>query len=264
MDCRGPWLSPLILPLMGWGRRPWNGVGLRLGRPKSCLCSDDLGYFAELAPFSLSGGSSQLWVSGRRNGALASAAVPLFVSPCLPIDPASPVFSEEHASGALRKGSGSQKAWQVKAECCPPAWALSQAPQSYCPSFPGCAPHFGDGVGGASGPKMGTASPKVIYTSSFSNVVGPPPGQGFICDSGEAMEKPQGGEEETWVVAELHKLRELLWRNGTGHLEDGPPCWLGDREMQGPGLQGAGFRPMCLGSSLPDLTSVLCSILQGA
>lgn len=35
VDCRGPWLSPLILPLMGWGRRPWNGVGLRLGEAKS-------------------------------------------------------------------------------------------------------------------------------------------------------------------------------------------------------------------------------------
>lgn len=35
VDCRGPWLSPLILSLMGRGRRPWNGVGLRLGEAKS-------------------------------------------------------------------------------------------------------------------------------------------------------------------------------------------------------------------------------------
>lgn len=79
-----------------------------------------------MAPCFLSGGSSQLWISGRHTRALASAAVPPSVSSCLPIDPASPVFSEEHASGALGKGSGSQKAWLMKAECCSPAWALSQ------------------------------------------------------------------------------------------------------------------------------------------
>lgn len=103
---------------------------------------------------------------------------------------------------------------------------------------------------------MGTAPPKVIYTPSFSNVVGSPPGQGFICGSGEAIEKLQRGEEEIWVGAELHMLRELLWKNGTGHLEGGSPCWRGARERQGPGLQEAGFRPLRPGSSLLHLTSV--------
>lgn len=124
--------------------------------------------------------------------------------------------------------------------------------------------HLTLGVGlGASGPKRGRDSAKVIYTPSFSSLVGLPLGWGSICVIGEAMEKLpptfKEGQERSWAgtrlpamqAAALGKGAEASWKSS------GSPCW-GGRDMQGPGFCGAPFW-VHVSSGFP----AVCSALSG-
>lgn len=124
--------------------------------------------------------SPGLWTLGPHTRAPSLRVCPLTLNP---------VFCKETTSGALGMGKVARRLGRRRLDAVCLLGPHPRPTQSYCLSFPGCAPHFRVGVGaGPQGLRQERTHPRSCM-HLYSATLGPPPGQGSTSGNGEAIDK---------------------------------------------------------------------------